>query len=151
MSRNLCDTACRICGDEAKLDGPARPIAKFDAGGYFDNYAGKLIVADARCSNCDAKYLAWVSVVPRTSMDSGHWKKYGDHDDRPFVDLSFRRAFNDEPAPEDLPSPETLQRIALREHNVRAAEMQDAIGKAQQELAAFLAAPVTSYWESYRR
>ena len=151
MSRNLCDTACRICCGEVKLEGEPHPITADECSGYVDEYIGKLIVANARCESCNAKYLAWVAVVPGSRMDCGHWKRRGEWDDRPFVDMSFRRAFNDEPAPEDLPSPEMLRTLALREHDASAAEMQDAAVSMWRELVEFLESPVVSHWEAYRR
>lgn len=111
MSRNLGITHCHQCGGDVALEEEPRPITRDDAGPYFDEYHRKrLIVANASCPDCRAKYLAWVS-----SSIGGHLSP-SDVDWMPgrFVDLSYRHAFNDEPDREDIAEISTLAARALR-------------------------------------
>ncbi len=95
MSRNLSSTGCQFCEDKPTLDEAPRAIRIEDTGPhYFKEYEG-MMVANATCPSCEAKYLAWVT-PPR------QWHQQRT-DDRPYVDLSFRDSFNDEPAEADLP------------------------------------------------
>ncbi len=94
MSRNLASTDCYYCDGEVVLDEKPRPITKEDYGSY-DEYVG-MLVANATCSICEAKYLAWVN---RSYMYNQPVP-----DDQPFGDLSFRSTFNDEPGIVDLPT-----------------------------------------------
>jgi hypothetical protein len=101
MSRNLGRTACAFCYGEVALDEAPRPITREEAGCYYDTrdgygYAGG-IFANATCSTCGAKYLAWCDLSGCAGY--GRWGEKG----TPFFDLSHRAAFNDEPAEEDLP------------------------------------------------
>lgn len=96
MSRNLGDTWCKFCGGKPVLDEPARVAGDDQFGYYASEYRG-MKVANATCPDCKGKYLAWVEDAPgkpywRSAPARGH----------EYMDLSFRRAFNDEPAPEDL-------------------------------------------------
>lgn len=85
VSRNLCKTNCDWCGcDEVDLTGPEHPITPNEAGRYFSQFE-RLIVADAECVVCGAKYLAWVDSEPRG-----------------FFDLSYRSSFSDEPEEADM-------------------------------------------------
>lgn len=99
MSRNLCKTVCDFCGTEPQMIEKPRPITKEESGCYFDEYAG-MLVANADCLACGAKYLGWVTWPDR--IHKLHGSLYGD-DPQGLVDMSFRSTFNDEPGPEDLP------------------------------------------------
>lgn len=98
MSRNLCETHCDFCKGDVTLDEAARPITEPEAGPYFPEFRG-MLVANATCRVCKAKYLAWVDERPTGKS----WTRHAEADGRGFHDLSFRAAFNDEPAEEDLP------------------------------------------------
>lgn len=143
MSRNLGDTLCAVCHRDVKLCGEPHPITKEEAGPYFDEYNG-MVVADAVCPFCDAKYLAWVK--------RAKWSR-GSEDTRPFIDLSFRKAFNDEPAPEDLPTPLMLQRVHLEQVAASAAEAVEKLREMFADVITTLESALTEppYWESYRR
>lgn len=152
MSRNLGDTSCRICNDAVRLDEQARPISERDTGAaMFPNYEG-LLVANARCRNCDAKYLAWVDAGSNRRLNQGHWQRR-QNDDREFVDLSFRSSFNDEPGPDDLPSRETLRRIHQREIETEAQRLRDQAAElsAEADRLVVRATHEESPWEAYRR
>lgn len=106
MSRNLCTTRCDYLhgGDpQVILLEEPRPITREDAGAYFPEYEG-MLVANAECALCKAQYLAWVDETARTSRNY-RWDHYGRRASSycPFVDLSFRSSFNDEPGEQDLP------------------------------------------------
>jgi len=100
MSRNLCSQVCVHCEHPVVLCEKVRPITKGDAGHYFDEFEG-VLVANALCPMCDAKYLAWMDT-------SAHDRKYGCRERRSVdgipVDLSYRSTFNDEPGDADLPA-----------------------------------------------
>jgi hypothetical protein len=106
MSRNLCKRDCYFCGGEVKLTEPERLITEEDCGSIYyrsDRYAYRgAVVAFAECSDCCAKYLAWI--------DFSACPGYGEHPyfnrSEPFFDLSFRSTFNDEPGEADLPEHE---------------------------------------------
>lgn len=113
MSRNLCSTTCDYCYAHVKLEESPRPITKEEAKGYFEEYEG-MLVANAICEYCEAKYLAWVDETPRLIFRDRdrRYKFWGTHmvytpqEPMPsigYFDLSFRKSFNDEPAEEDLP------------------------------------------------
>ena len=99
MSRNIGLTDCRICYGPVELIEAPRPATEADCGPLLAYYQPGFMVALAHCRDCSAKYLAWVDVPGR----GGHLQRTPG-DLRPFVDLSFRSTFNDEPGPEDLPS-----------------------------------------------
>ena len=143
MSRNLGDTDCAICHDTVVLCGEPHPITIDEAHRYFGEYDG-MIVADAVCTRCDAKYLAWVK-RKKWSRAAG--------DTRPFEDLSFRASFNDEPAPEDLPTPEMLKTIYVEQTqsyiNRKIGEVYKMLQDLNDELQREVASPPR--WESYRR
>lgn len=107
MSRNLCKTYCHFCLGEVTLVGPTAPISREQAGAYFDEYEG-MLVADAECVDCEAKYLAWVDRQTRPPWG------FARRENRRFVDLSFRSTFNDEPGEEDLPRYE-IKETVIRE------------------------------------
>lgn len=100
MSRNLLRTDCHRCQGAVTLTGPAHPITREEGGVYIDEYKG-MIVADATCSVCGALYLAWVNGRPDWML--GHLAPRNRPSDAPFVDLSYRSTFNDEPGAGDLP------------------------------------------------
>jgi hypothetical protein len=97
MSRNLGRIDCYFCEGRVKLVGKVHPIMREECGGYFSEYDG-MLVADAECSDCEAKYLAWVDESTRVS---GGWNR--GRDEREFVDLSFRSTFDDEAGAADMP------------------------------------------------
>lgn len=102
MSRNLCQIECAVCGAEPiTLCEDGRPITKREAGVYFREYEG-MLVADAECPDCQARYLAWVKPAPGHKETFGYWE-YG------YYDLSYRSTFNDEPSDEDLPVPDVVK------------------------------------------
>lgn len=106
MSRNLANTSCDRCGaSSVRLDEAPRLITKIEAGYYFDEYRG-MKVANATCPRCQARYLAWVSDLPR----SGGWVD----PDAIYFDLSYRSTFNDEPSVRDLPKPDILEELDER-------------------------------------
>ena len=99
MSRNLCMTHCNDCpAPRVFLVEPPRLATEDDCGRYYKNHVG-LLVANAECALCGAKYLAWVD---DRECDNG---RYGSRFDaeREYYDLSYRSTFNDEPGPDDLP------------------------------------------------
>lgn len=98
MSRNLCQTECDFCKGEVLLEELPRPITKYEAHRYFGEFEG-MLVANAKCVDCLAKYLAWVDETTRIKNE---WREYYRKGD-PFHDLSFRSTFNDEPGEDDLP------------------------------------------------
>lgn len=101
MSRNLSSTTCYFCNHAVTLDEPPRPITEGDAGHYFEEYRG-MIVANATCPACEARYLAWLDGTHRAR--SG-WPRpeTDDAGNLTIRDLSFRSSFNDEPGAEDFP------------------------------------------------
>lgn len=143
MSRNLGDTDCAICHDTVVLCGAPHLITREEAGRYFNEYDG-MVVADAACVRCDAKYLAWVK--------RKQWTRAPD-DKRPFEDLSFRKAFNDEPSPEDLPTAVMLEMIHVEQTQNHINRKIGEIYKALQDLSVELQREVASTprWEAYRR
>lgn len=143
MSRNILDTSCKICHRDVVLCGEQHAITRDEAGVYFDEYMS-MVVADAVCKYCDAKYLAWV-----VSRPGARYPSSGD----PFYDLSFRKSFNDEPAPEDLPTELMLQRVHLEQVAARAALAIAEIRDLANDLAIPLEEALSkgSHWESYRR
>jgi len=101
MSRNLLRTDCWRCHGEVTLSGPSHPITHEECGVLIDEYDG-MIVADAACSVCAARYLAWVDERQR-KRPLPVWLMRRGGDGSAFFDLSFRSTFNDEPGEEDLP------------------------------------------------
>lgn len=103
MSRNLSSKLCRFCDGEVVLLEPARPITREEAGAHYEAREGYAyaegLFANATCSLCEAPYLAWVDLS--ACLGYGRWER--DRDRSSFYDLSHRRAFNDEPAKDDLP------------------------------------------------
>lgn len=95
MSRNLCDTSCWYCDEGVNqgsvvLIGPIAPITEKQAGCYYEEFKA-LLVGDAECKDCRAKYLAWMSDIQGNEL----FDEIGD--------LSFRSTFNDEPGAADAP------------------------------------------------
>lgn len=111
MSRNLCKTTCdQCCGRDVRKVEPNRLATERDVGRYSE-YIG-MVVANAECFECGAKYLAWVDIG-----DCEHAKKYRVHymherpDHAAFSDLSYRSTFNDEPGAADLPTRPVLRLV----------------------------------------
>lgn len=92
MSRNIGDCACGYCRCEIELEEAPRPLTESEAHAYYPEFAG-MMVANARCPDCEAKYLAWIDSIPNRRTDPS----------RLVQDLSYRSTFNDEPGEEDLP------------------------------------------------
>jgi hypothetical protein len=130
VSRNLCHTTCRHCGHELTLDEGPRLITVEDTGEHFiGTYLG-MVVANASCPLCCAKYLAWLDGTNRTShaypspivID-------GKYD---VCDLSYRSTFNDEPGDDDMPAFEPVAEMRrLREEN---AALRAAVGELVEHL-----------------
>jgi hypothetical protein len=97
MSRNLCATDCYFCRSDVRLVEAPRHVELRDVGPRYATEYDGLIVADAECTACGGKYLAWVD----WPNGHEHWHKR-DCDD--FRDLSFRSTFNDEPGEADMPT-----------------------------------------------
>lgn len=106
MSRNLASRRCQTSGcrvEEVVLEETPRPITREEAGAYFYECEG-MLVANAHCPACLALYLAWCDESPcvrHPSSRSIYWAPRTP--ERGYFDLSYRNAFNDEPATEDLP------------------------------------------------
>lgn len=108
MSRNLSQKHCNFCHAEPIiLLEDSRPISKKEAGNYYKNYKG-LLVANAECDVCGAKYLAWIDERTIIGDHLKSLKKYSISPrfstNKDYFDLSFRSTFNDEPGNEDLPT-----------------------------------------------
>jgi len=82
-----------------------RPVAKKDTGAYYTEYDG-MMVADAECPACLAKYLAWV-----TGPAGSNWNSLPKEEGQTHVDLSFRSTFNDEPGEDDLPRYKVITKL----------------------------------------
>ena len=109
MSRNLGRRDFYFCGGPVEHEEPPRPITRAEVGGYFSEYEG-MLVANAHCAWCVAKYLAWVH--GRSDWTIGHLAPRNRREDDLHVDLSFRASFNDEPARDDLPEYEVVKTIS---------------------------------------
>lgn len=83
------------CHGPVVVEEAPRPITPAEARVYYDEFRA-LRVANAHCPVCGAKYLAWFS---GWSFMKSAWL-----DSDEVCDLSYRRAFNDEPHPDDLPT-----------------------------------------------
>ena len=111
MSRNLNSTICDFCGHAVELNEEPRKITVNDTGVHmFEEFEG-MMVADAECPMCLAKYLAWVDEAPRVRNKHRHAYRSPDSYGG-IVDLSFRQSFNDEPAEQDLPVYDVQQVVA---------------------------------------
>lgn len=97
MSRNLGQRNCAFCPSPVVLKEAERAVTEKDVNGYYTEYEG-MLVADAECPACLAKYLAWV-----TGPKGSNWNGFPKEEGQTHVDLSFRSTFNDEPGEEDLP------------------------------------------------
>lgn len=115
MSRNLGRTCCGFCSGSVTLEEQPRAITRDEAGCYYETHHGfgyaRGIFANARCGTCGAKYLAWVSLLACDGYSGSSGSSWGHAETVPFFDLSFRRAFNDEPAEEDLPDWEIIEEL----------------------------------------
>lgn len=158
MSRNLASTGCRICcmdSSTIQLEESPRPITEQEVGlAYRARYVGRLVVANAVCTQCGAKYLAWVSHDFPAESGCSRWKREpgGYEGSPPFVDLSFRHAFDDEPAAEDLPTKEYLEELEYERRAKRVADLRESAAKITAVADAIECGPVPqSYWEGYRR
>ena len=103
MSRNIGKTDCYFCDGDVQMTEAPRDATRGDVGRYYDasadgfGFAG-MVCANAECVDCEAKYLAWVSL----KLCAGYGA-HPRHEDPPFFDLSFRSTFNDEPGESDMP------------------------------------------------
>lgn len=113
MSRNLGSINCAFCNSYfVTLMEPERDITQADCGIYFQagkfSYQG-MRVANAECSLCGGKYLAWIDMsachsLPQQRREGWGYPTLRRNPDVAFFDLSFRSTFNDEPGPEDAPT-----------------------------------------------
>lgn len=103
MSRNLLSTICYFCNGPVVLEQTPHIVSPDECGPYFEEYQG-MRVANARCKDCCALYLAWVTPPP----GHGPIQYEGTH-----YDLSFRSTFDDEPGLADLPK-FVIERKAVR-------------------------------------
>lgn len=101
MSPNLGQRDCRRCGGDVIRDPNTYRVTA------FVSHIG-MQVAHAECSNCGARYTAWVG--PTNEPEVGGGPAYGAREAEQqliqefgFYDLSYRSTFSDEPGPEDLP------------------------------------------------
>ena len=100
MSRNCAGgTNCQVCDGHVLHEEAERPIARKEAGPYFEEYEG-MLVANAHCRDCEAKYLAWVRGPKSWTYGHMAWSNYTPNG---HVDLSYRSTFNDEPGEADKP------------------------------------------------
>lgn len=83
------------------LEEEPREIRREEAGAYFQEYAG-MLVANAHCPACLALYLAWVDERPRRNRQHARYFRAPLSEYTPYVDLSYRSSFNDEPGITDL-------------------------------------------------
>ena len=98
QGRRLETTKCVYCkGDVAKVEKP-RQITKKEAGPTYE-HVKCLVVANAMCLACRAKYLAWIDA--RAVVD-GAPRPYSRCSDS-IMDLSFRSTFSDKLGPDDMP------------------------------------------------
>jgi|SRR5208337_986203 len=109
MSRNLGITSCHYCSGIVKLEEAPRPITREEAGVYYElrdgySYEG-MITANAKCEDCNAKYLAWIDLSACPGYRPYHTRDRHSETiaERGFFDLSFRASFDDEPGVEDGP------------------------------------------------
>lgn len=98
MSRNLDKTICAICSCAVEITGAPYvkqfPLGPAEEAGYLT-----VVVADAECKVCGAKYSAWLN-EPHRQKSVAHRM----HPTGGFYDLSFRASFNDEPGEGDAPN-----------------------------------------------
>ena len=103
MSRNIGRTDCYFCDGHVQMTETSREATRADVGRYYDTsadgfgFAG-MVCANAECLDCEAEYLAWVSL----KRCAGYVDRPR-YEDSPFFDLSFRSTFNDEPGEADMP------------------------------------------------
>lgn len=123
MSRNLLQTECDVCDSEVEMVEDPRKITVEDAGVYFEEYES-MVVADAECTRCHAKYLAWVE--PPQNSDS----QRSSNGAKKFFDLSYRSTFNDEPGEEDIKHcSRNLELKRAKEEDQRLQKLRDRIRK----------------------
>lgn len=106
MSRNLLSTSCWFCSEPVVLVGPPHAGTADDFGEHYAKAQyGGMIVADAECSVCKAKYLAWLDGTSAVNTYGHPWPKPVRDESGALTiqDLSFRSSFNDEPGSADYP------------------------------------------------
>lgn len=93
-------TDCLFCEGEVARTEKGRPVTLEECGSaqLFDKIRA-LIVADAMCLACRAKYLAWIDVRAVVDGNAVPYPRTGDT----IMALSFRSTFSDEPGPDDMP------------------------------------------------
>lgn len=126
MSRNLSTTSCHACHSSCAqmvIEETPRPITLADVPSVYFPECDGMYVAHAHCSWCFAKYLAWI--IPPHTFSHNRARRIDQLRDQnvilsPFgassivfrdirdpeilvCDLSYREAYNDEPASGDLP------------------------------------------------
>jgi hypothetical protein len=91
-------TKCVFCEGEVGSTEKPRRIRPAEAGPTFEQVQC-LIVADAMCLACRAKYLGWIDARAVVDGAPQPYARMGDS----IMDLSFRSTFSDEPGPDDMP------------------------------------------------
>jgi hypothetical protein len=152
MSRNLGDVGCAICyagRAQIQLDEFPRPITEQEAGRYFEEFKDMITVANAYCTNCNAKYLAWVTRVTSKFDTRLMVPSVGET----HIDLSFRSTFNEEPGPEDLPDKDRLRAIYRDQCLKQCMDLIERVRAMQTKITEIIedARIGRSPWESYRR
>ena len=99
MARNLGVRECYHCGHPVELVEEPHRITKRYAGPLYEEYQGMMVV-QAQCPMCLARYMAWLDLSKRVKFSSTNPSFF--RDGKP-VDLSYWSTFNDEAAPQDLP------------------------------------------------
>lgn len=147
MSRNIGGTECDACGYRVIITGPVRAATEDDVGRYR-SWLG-MMIADAECALCGAKYIAWCddrtarlfthtyefpdtlnslwgAGRPVTERYALSWdlddelaREDGSEPDIHFFDLSYRSTFDDEPGAEDRGMPRAEIERVVQEYRAR--------------------------------
>lgn len=95
-----------------------REITENDAHIYFEKQYKGMIVANADCPECGAKYIAWVDERKNAIWSFESTPAYitprRPDPEVGFIDLSYRTSFRDEPGEGDLPPWTPPLRIRFR-------------------------------------
>jgi hypothetical protein len=101
---------CVFCEGEVVRTEKGRPITLEECGSaQLFNKIRTLIVADAMCLACRAKYIAWIDARAVVDGQAIPYSRTGDS----FMALSFRSTFSDEPGPDDMPEFSVIWRPEL--------------------------------------
>ena len=138
MSSNICSIDCAACGYRVVAVGPVRVATAEEVSRY---HVG-MMIADAECALCGAKYTAWCddrSARMRTHTEefpdvvNSRWgagePRYRNFDAQEaerdgetyFFDLSYRSTFRDEPSDYDRGLPLHEIEAVVREYRERKA------------------------------